>query len=131
MNNCTFDYFYNNIYKINDVYMEEAKIAFKYLSRPAIVYKMITTIEMGLSPLNVVCKPIESLIDCSNIVTRQLVGREMAFILKFYGYKQSEDRERIRTCCKGKYFLTGAKYTRDKNYNNSYRFIVTVQENRL
>lgn len=126
MNTCTFEYFYNNINKVSDNRVHAAARAFEYLSRPDTVFRMINTIELGIQPLSAVCKQLEQLIDCSDMTLRQIIGREMRFILKHYGYSITGTNERLRDFCKGKYFKTGSKYAKDVNYTNKYRFNVTI-----
>lgn len=123
----TFEDFINKR-QVNDKYKEDAKIVFEYLAEPATVYKMITAIEMGITPLNAVCIPIEKLVDCSDIYFRQLVGREIKFILEKYGYKETNERERLRKPCSGKLFVTSSKYTKDNSFKGAYHFEVKVIE---
>lgn len=128
MNTCNFEFFKNFVYKPNNQYVEIAEKAFLYLNNPNTIYRMIIAIEMGLPPLNAICKQLENNLDCSNIVTRQIIGREMNFILKHYGFIQTNIRPRLRKACIGNYFKVGAEYIRDKNYKGCYKVNVNITQ---
>lgn len=119
---------FNNKRQIGDKHKETARIAFEYLSKPEIVYKMTIAIEMGFTPLSAVCIQLEKLIDCSDIYIRQIIGREVKFILEKYGYKEINERERIRKPCAGKIFVTSSKYVKDNSFTGKYHFEVKVIE---
>ena len=119
---------FNNKRQIGDKHKETARIAFEYLSKPETVYKMIIAIEMGFTPLSAVCIQLEKLIDCSDIYLRQIIGREIKFILEKYGYKETNERERIRKPCAGKMFVTSSKYVKDNSFTGKYHFEVKVIE---
>lgn len=100
------------------------------MSKPKTVYnyKMIIAIEMGFTPLSAVCIQLEKLIDYSDIYLRQIIGREIKFILEKYGYKETNERERIRKPCASKMFVTSSKYVKDNSFTGKYHFEVKVIE---
>lgn len=122
----TFTDFCKQKYNVSDACVEDAKKAFEFLSEPSTVYKMLVSIDMGFPPINAICKQVEQLIDCSNIHIRQVIGREMKYILGLYGYKETDERERIRKNSLGKYFRTGPKYIKDKSFDKEFTFEVKI-----
>ena len=123
----TFELFQLSCRKINIKWYDNAKLAFTILSYPSTIYSMIQTIEMGFSPLNAVCKTLESHLDCSDMQVRQIIGLEISYILSLFGYKPIKDsRSRLREVCKGKYFVSGSLY--EQVSKSKYTFHITIGE---
>lgn len=82
---------------------------------------------MGFSPLNAVCKTLESHLDCSDMQVRQIIGLEISYILSLFGYKPIKDSiSRLREVCKGKYFVSGSLY--EQVSKSKHTFHITIGE---
>lgn len=103
--------------RINEKYETDLKKAHEIITRPDSINKMIVMIDMGFSPLIGIIKELEDNVDCTETHVRQVIGGMIKVVLNEFGYEiiKDEDRARIKSIIKPKYFVTASKYKKSNN----------------